>query len=72
MGDYLSHLLLVNLASVIKIIDVIAEVITIFDYVARFAVEWVVLRLVNIGWPRFSLFRETEYIIGHKDRKDVS
>ena len=69
MGDYLSELLPIYLAS--EIIDVISEVIAIFNCVAWSAVEWVVLGLIDICWPGFSLFWETKSIISHEDLEDV-
>ena len=72
LGDYLSHFLPINLASIIKIIDVVAKVVTVFNCMAGSVVERAVLHLINVGWPRFSFLRETECIIGHKDLKDVS
>ena len=72
MGYDLTELLPIYFASIIKIKDVIAEIVTVFNCMAGSAMERAVLRLVNVGWPRFSFFRETECIIGHKDLKDVS
>ena len=72
MGDYLGELLPVYLASTVEIIDVIAEVIAIINCVAWSAMEWAIFGLVNICWPRFSLFWETKGVIGHENLKDVS
>ena len=72
MGDYLSQLLPLYLASVVEVIDVIAEIIAIVDCVARSAMERIVFGLVNICWPRFSLFWEMKGVIGHENWKDVS
>ena len=72
LSDYLSHLLPINLANIIEIIDVIAKIVTIFDCMAGSAMEWEVFGLVNVGWPRFSFFWKTECIIGHKDLKNIS
>ena len=72
MGNYLSHLLSINLASIIEIIDVVTKIVTLFNYMARSAMERIVFGLVNVGWPRFSLLKEMECIIGYKDLKDVS
>ena len=72
MGYDLSELLPVYLASIVEIIDVIAEVITIVDCVAWSAMEWAIFGLVNICWPRFSLFWETKGVIGHENLEDVS
>ena len=72
MGDYLGELLLVYLASIVEIIDVVAEIIAIFNCVAWSVVERTVFGLVNISWPRFSFFWETKNVIGHENLKDVS
>ena len=72
MGDYLGELLPVYLASVVEIIDVIAEIIAIVDCVAWSAMKWAIFDLVNICWPRFSLFWETKGVVGHEDLEDVS
>ena len=72
LGDYLSHLLPIYLASIIEIINVIVKIIAIFDCMAWSVVEWAVFGLVNVGWPRFSFFWETECIISHKDLKNIS
>ena len=72
MGNDLSELLPVYLVSVVEIIDVIAKIIAIVDYVAWSAMERTIFGLVNICWPRFSLFWETKGVIGHKNLKDVS
>ena len=68
----MSELLPIYFSSIVKIIDVIAEIIAIFNCMAGSAVESAIFSLVNIGWPKFSFLRETECIIGHKDLKDVS
>ena len=68
----LGELLPIDFSSIIEIINIIAEVITIIDRVAWSAMEWAVFSLVNISWPRFSFFWETKGIIGHKDLKDIS
>ena len=49
MGDYLSELLPIYLASVVEIVDVIVEVIAIFNCVAWSMVERTVFGLVNIS-----------------------
>ena len=72
MGDYLGELLSVYLASVVEIIDVIAKVIAIIDYVAWSVMEWAILGLIDICWPRFSLSWETKGVVGYEDLEDVS
>ena len=72
LSNYLSHLLPIDLASIIWIVDVIAEIEIIFNCMAESAMERAVFSLVNISWPRFSFFWETECIIGHKNLKNVS
>ena len=72
MGYDVSELLPVYLASIVEIIDVIVKIIAIVDCVAWSAVEKTVFSLVNICWPRFSLFWETKGVIGHEDLEDVS
>ena len=72
MSYDLSELLLINFSSIIEIINIIAEVIAIFNCVARSTMERTVFGLVNICWPRFSLFWETKGVIGHENLKDVS
>ena len=72
MGDYLGELFPVYLASVVEIIDIITKIIAIVDCVAWSAMEWAIFGLVNICWPRFSLFWETKGIIGYENLEDVS
>ena len=43
IGQCLRHLLLVDLAGVVQIIDIVAEVETIFDHMTRSAMERAVL-----------------------------
>ena len=72
MGNYLSHLLPIYLASIIEIIDVITKIIAIINCVAWSAMKWIIFGLVDICWPRFSFFWETKGVIGHENLKDVS
>ena len=57
--------------SLSEILDVIAKIIAITDCVAWSTMEWTIFSLVNICWPRFSLFWETKGIIGHENLEDV-
>ena len=72
MGYDLSELLPIYFASIIEVIDVIAEVIVVIDCVAWSAVEWAIFGLIDICWLRFSLFWETKSIVGHENLEDVS
>ena len=60
MGYDLSELLPINFFSIIEIINIIAEVVTVIDRVAWSAMEWTILGLIYIGWPCLSLFREAK------------
>ena len=43
LGNDLGHLLLIDLAGIIQIIDIIAEVEVIIDHVAESTIEWAIL-----------------------------
>ena len=51
MSYDLSELLPINFSSIIKIIDIIAEVVTVIDRVAWSAMEWTILGLIDVYWP---------------------
>ena len=46
LGDNLGHLVPIDLSCIVQIIDVIMEVVTIVNCVARSMMEWVVFGLI--------------------------
>ena len=72
MSYDLSELLPIYFSSIIEIVNVITKIVTVIDCVAWSAMEWTIFGLVDICWPRFSLFWEMKGVVGHKNLEDVS
>ena len=51
MSYDLSELLPIDFSSIIKIIDIIAEVVTVIDRVAWSTMEWAIFGLIYVCWP---------------------
>ena len=51
MSYDLGELLPIDFSSIIKIVDIIAEIVAVIDRMAWSTMEWAVFSLIYIGWP---------------------